>query len=171
MFTEPAITWVSSGFSEYLWRDTQMRFIRRITILVFSAWYSDWLHNTTSAGNSIFVTNHNTILPAEQVVYYVTFQTTIEYDRWYMDPYVLMNLIVSQIHRKLINNCLHMLLTAEQLHTSGESVGEHDKLSKQRRGCWCWTVDHQSGPTWAGPVPRTFELHREPATGRAISGG
>ena len=23
-------------------------------------WYSDWLHNTTSAGNSIFVTNHNT---------------------------------------------------------------------------------------------------------------
>ena len=24
-------------------------------------WFSDWLHNTTSAGNSIFVTNHNTI--------------------------------------------------------------------------------------------------------------
>ena len=24
------------------------------------SWYSDWLHNTTSAGNSIFVTNHNT---------------------------------------------------------------------------------------------------------------
>ena len=23
-------------------------------------WHSDWLHNTTSAGNSIFVTNHNT---------------------------------------------------------------------------------------------------------------
>ena len=23
-------------------------------------WFSDWLHNTTSAGNSIFVTNHNT---------------------------------------------------------------------------------------------------------------
>ena len=23
-------------------------------------WYSDWLHNTTSAGNSIFVTIHNT---------------------------------------------------------------------------------------------------------------
>ena len=23
-------------------------------------WYSDWLHNTSSAGNSIFVTNHNT---------------------------------------------------------------------------------------------------------------
>ena len=23
-------------------------------------WYSDWLNNTTSAGNSIFVTNHNT---------------------------------------------------------------------------------------------------------------
>ena len=23
-------------------------------------WYSDWLHKTTSAGNSIFVTNHNT---------------------------------------------------------------------------------------------------------------
>ena len=23
-------------------------------------WYSDWLHNTTSARNSIFVTNHNT---------------------------------------------------------------------------------------------------------------
>ena len=23
-------------------------------------WYSDWLHNTTSAGNSIFVTNHDT---------------------------------------------------------------------------------------------------------------
>ena len=23
-------------------------------------WYSDWLHNTTSAENSIFVTNHNT---------------------------------------------------------------------------------------------------------------
>ena len=24
-------------------------------------WYSDWLYNTTSTGNSIFVANHNTI--------------------------------------------------------------------------------------------------------------
>ena len=38
------------------WR-VVMRFIRSISRIL---WYSDLLHNTTSAGNSIFVTNHNT---------------------------------------------------------------------------------------------------------------
>ena len=39
-------------------------------------WYSDWLHNTTSAGISIFVTNHFL-----RKKYYATYQTTVEYEK------------------------------------------------------------------------------------------
>ena len=42
-------------------------------------WFSDWLHNTTSAGNSIFVTNRNTTSCGKK--YYATYQTTIEYEK------------------------------------------------------------------------------------------
>ena len=49
-------------------------------------WYSDWLHNTTSARNSIFVSNHNTTSCQSQYYflrkkYYATYQTAVEYMR------------------------------------------------------------------------------------------
>ena len=50
-------------------------------------WYSDWLPNTTSAGNSIFVTIHNTTSGGRSIM------TTVEYEKWYYEPYVLMNMI------------------------------------------------------------------------------
>ena len=31
-------------------------------------WFSDWLHNTSSAGSSIFVANHNTRILGQHLV-------------------------------------------------------------------------------------------------------
>ena len=53
-------------------------------------WYSDWLHNTTSAGNSIFVTNHNTTSCGRSIMQPIR----LEYEKWYMEAYILMIPIV-----------------------------------------------------------------------------
>ena len=42
-------------------------------------WYSDWLYNTASAGNSIFCNQSQYNFRRKK--YYVTYQTTIEYDK------------------------------------------------------------------------------------------
>ena len=56
-------------------------------------WYSDWLHNTISAGSSIFLANHNTFSAYQN-------HTTREYEKWYM-----MNLIgLVQIKGMFVNN-------------------------------------------------------------------
>ena len=55
-------------------------------------WYSDWLHNTTSTGNSIFVTNHNITSCGRSIN--ATYQTTVEYEIWYMEVYDLINPIL-----------------------------------------------------------------------------
>ena len=84
-------------------------------------WYSDWLHNTTSAGNSIFVTNHNTSsLPKK---YYATYQTTVEYEKGYMEAYVLMNPIkLGPTGREIITPMLVGQLTRLPFH-SGYATG------------------------------------------------
>ena len=43
-------------------------------------WYSDWLHNTTSAGNSIFVTNHNTSSCVRSIMQPIRLGT-VEYEK------------------------------------------------------------------------------------------
>ena len=47
-----------------------IRFIRKIQFL----WYFDWLHNTTSAGISIFVTNHNTTSGGKTYINYLPYR-------------------------------------------------------------------------------------------------
>ena len=43
-------------------------------------WFSDWLHNTTSTGTSIFVTNHNNT-SCGRTNYNANYQTTIAYEK------------------------------------------------------------------------------------------
>ena len=45
-------------------------------------WYSDWLHNTTSAGNSIFVTNHNTTSCGRSIMQPIRLPENMRNDMW-----------------------------------------------------------------------------------------
>ena len=47
-----------SSLNEFHQKDTISRIL----------WYSDWLHNTTSVGNSMFVTNHNTTFVGRSII-------------------------------------------------------------------------------------------------------
>ena len=48
---------VDRELRKYHRTDTNSNEVHHISRIL---WYSDWLHDTTSAANSIFVTNHNT---------------------------------------------------------------------------------------------------------------
>ena len=48
-----------NGNAGYIAIDNNIK-VRQKDTLSRILWYSDWLHNTTSAGNSIFVTSHIT---------------------------------------------------------------------------------------------------------------
>ena len=45
-------------------------------------WYSDWLHNTTSAGNSIFVTNPNTTSCGRSIMQPIRIPENMRNDIW-----------------------------------------------------------------------------------------
>ena len=74
------LIYISEGY-HFISKEYQKDNISRIL------WYSDWLHNTTSAGNSIFVTNHNTTSCGRSSIMQSIRLPTVEYEKWYMEAY------------------------------------------------------------------------------------
>ena len=94
------ISWEFSRISHEILKDISRNKVHQKEKISRIPWYSDWLHNTTSTGNSILVTNHNTTSCGRSIMQPIRLQC----EKWYKEVYVLMNLILTYIRGNLVSS-------------------------------------------------------------------